>query len=306
MAVTIQSSSSDIFVGRETSGGGEVEEITCTSAGRALLAGTDAAAQRATLSVREKLTATRTYYIRTDGSDSNDGLSNTSGGAFLTVQKGIDTAASLDIGEYDVTIQIGDGTYTGANTLKRPVGSGDVIIQGNSGTPSNVDIHVTGGNCFTIIHQSGKFKIKDMKLRTTTSGRCIETQGSAVEIDNLDFGASASQHMLVWQAAYLEVVGDYAVSGGASQHVYASTGSWIRMNGTTITYSNSPNFTGQNFIAIACAVVSATSMTFTNGGTVTGQRYYANTNGVINTNGGGASYIPGDSSGSTATGGQYV
>ena len=61
---------------------------------------------------RELLTANRTYYVRTDGSDGNTGLANTSGGAFLTIQKAIDTAAALDLSVYNVTIQLADGTYT--------------------------------------------------------------------------------------------------------------------------------------------------------------------------------------------------
>jgi len=90
-------------------------------------------------SVRTKLTANRTYYVRTDGNDSNTGLTNTSGGAFLTVQAAINTVAALDLQIYNVTIQIADGTYAGAMVVNGPwLGTGDVTIQGNNATPSNV------------------------------------------------------------------------------------------------------------------------------------------------------------------------
>lgn len=48
------------------------------------------------VSGRDLLTTNRTYYVRTDGSNSNNGLANTSGGAFLTIQKAIDTVLKLD------------------------------------------------------------------------------------------------------------------------------------------------------------------------------------------------------------------
>ena len=86
---------------------------------------------------RELLTADRTYYVRTDGSDSNDGLSNSAGGAFLTIQKAIDMTAALDLSIFDVTIQVGSGASWAPFELKSTAGAGKVTILGDEATPSN-------------------------------------------------------------------------------------------------------------------------------------------------------------------------
>jgi DNA-binding beta-propeller fold protein YncE len=87
---------------------------------------------------REILSVNRTYYVRIDGSDSNTGLSDTSGGAFLTITKALSAVSMIDFGGFVVTIQIGDGTYTASLTVPVTVGQAVVaglLILGNTSSP---------------------------------------------------------------------------------------------------------------------------------------------------------------------------
>ena len=73
------------------------------------------------------------------------------------MQKAIDTVASLDLGIFDVTIQLGNGSYTGANVFKTLVGAGQCIILGDTTTPSNVVISTTAVNAFAGTGFAGKY-----------------------------------------------------------------------------------------------------------------------------------------------------
>lgn len=115
--------------------------------------------------VRPQLTANRTYYVRTDGSDSNDGSANDAAHAFLTGQKAIDVATSLDLSLYSVTIQFADGTYTGTLVLKSFIGAGSIIIQGNPTTPANVLISVTSGHCIVAGGVRGSYTISGLSCK---------------------------------------------------------------------------------------------------------------------------------------------
>jgi hypothetical protein len=258
---------------------------------------------------REVLTANRTYYIRADGSDSNTGLADTSGGAFLTIQKAINViAGTLDIAGFSVTIQVADGTYTGPSTLKNVLGyssPGCLVIQGNSTTPANVLISTTGATCFTADNTPVAWDIKDLKMQTTTSGACISASGTLVRFGNVNFGTCAGSHMTLSNRAAITALSNYAVSGGAAAHVNNIGISFLDISSRTVTFSNSPAI---SFFVITNygAQTWAHAMTFTNGGTVTGTRYSASSNGAIFTNGGGAAYLPGNAGGSTGTGGQYI
>ena len=264
--------------------------------------------------VREKLSATRTYYVRTDGSDSNDGLSNTSGGAFLTIQKAVDVASTLDLSTYDVTIQLAAGTYaiTSGIALRSIVGSGKIIIVGDETTPSNVVIARSGtgtvndGN-FYAKAVKGITSIRGVKLTSTASGTVVgllASGGSYMEFQKVDFGSGFTQQIRAADGGTLEATGNYTISAGAGAHMYASTLGSLRIQSVTITLSGTPAFGSFFASAVVAGAINASSLTFS--GTATGKRYDASLNGIINTNGGGASYFPGNTAGTTATGGQYA
>jgi hypothetical protein len=256
---------------------------------------------------RERLTANRIYYVRTDGADGNDGLADSAGGAFLTIQKAVDVAASLDTGGYTITIQVGDGTYAGGVVLRNVPGfraPGDLVIQGNGGTPSNVVISRTSGHGFLGSGLSSVWRVRDLKIQTASSGNCIQvSRGTALEYDNLDFGTCATYHIYVEDGARVVCLGNYTISGGAQIHWYVIAAAILRCQAKTLTLTGTPAFT--QFVQSAySAVVLGNNCTFS--GSATGARYTAVANGVLGTNGGGASYFPGSTAGSVSTGGQYI
>jgi len=254
--------------------------------------------------VRERLIANRSYYVRTDGSDSNTGLANTAGGAFLTIQKAIDTAAALDLSIHSVAINVADGTYTGAIVLKSYVGVGPISIVGNTGTPANVLISVTSASCIAGAQVLGPYAISGLKLQANTAGHnCITlTQGSQITYSNIDFGI-ANQHISVSIQAIAVASGPTTISGNANIHWFVNAGGHIQNAGRTITLSGTPAFAQAFAWALRHGRMVINGNTFS--GSATGTRYFADTLALIDTAGGGASYLPGNAAGSTSGGAVY-
>jgi hypothetical protein len=65
-------SATDRLLGRQTAGAGDVEEITCTAAGRALLDDIDASAQRTTLGLGTLATQSGTFSGTSSGTNTGD------------------------------------------------------------------------------------------------------------------------------------------------------------------------------------------------------------------------------------------
>ncbi len=125
---------------------------------------------------------------------------------------------------------------------------------------------------------------------------------SWIDFEGVEFGACGTQ-----VAARLNGVargyGDYEIVDDAAQHVQADTGGRVDLSGITVTLTGTPAFTTfANAKRLGSIVADGTTYS----GAATGARYSATLNGIIDTNGAGATALPGDSAGATATGGQYA
>lgn len=261
-----------------------------------------------------RLTANRIYYVRTDGNDDNNGLTNTSGGAFLTIQRAINVVCGLDLQQYNVTIQVGAGTYTGGIILyayqsSAPT-SGRVTILGDATTPSNVVISTTSASAILGTHGCGIWNVSGLKLTTATSGHgLVAPWGCEIVITGkMDFGVVAAGYgqIFVTVGGRVEIDASYNVTAGGKAHYWAAGGGLIGiLAGITVTTSNTPAFVTGFALSDQISWIEAISITFAGTG-ATGSRYLVDLNSVIQTGGGGANYFPGNAPGSSATGGQYA
>lgn len=256
---------------------------------------------------REVLTAARTYYVDgTSGSDSNDGLSS-GAGAFATCQKAIDVVAGLDTSIYSVTVNVAAGTYAEAFTFKDPLGAGACSLTGDISTPSNV---VLAPGATAALAQDGgsrRWTFSGFKLAPTSTGHGLFLSGGGkLTINKLEFGAFAAGYAQIYNINQSTLVcSDYAISGGGCfAHMLVSYNSVIQANNITITISGTPAYSDSFVYQTTGGVARLNASTFAGTG-ATGKRYNINSNAVCETYG-GATYLPGNAAGVTATGGQYV
>ena len=249
---------------------------------------------------RELLTADRTYYVATTGSDANDGL--TVGNPFLTIQKAIDVGASLDAGIYQITIQIADGTYniTTPIELKDPVTTQRMIIQGNTGNQASVIIDggATSNRIFSAVG-SKKCTVQFLTMQNVTQDLVfINGDRAHVQINDCNWtnpGATFRGIYLVSAEVFVRLAGTHNFSGSGTYTAFAyllASNAQLTTNAATINVSGSPTFSTAFFLAQRLALMNLVSTTVTGSYTGTG----------INVSGGSRAF----SAGATIPGGTSV
>lgn len=259
-----------------------------------------------TPTIREALSADRTYYVATTGNDSNDGL--TGGTPFLTIQKAISViTGELDIGIYNVTISVADGTYTDTVTLLPWLGSGSVTLQGNTGTPTNCVLSRTGsGNCITAKSGQNRWTVTGFSLTTTAgAGSLVEVTDCYLILGVMNYAAAVAHQIYVGQQGTVFCSQSYTISGSAVTHYVVEQGAQVLAASITITLSGTPAYSLAFCFCRHPSFGFWVGVTFAGTG-ATGQRYNVSLNGVLDTSGGGATFFPGNVAGASATGGQYV
>lgn len=267
--------------------------VTVSAFGATLVDDADASTARTTLGVRDVLTAARTYYVRTDGSDSNTGLVNSSGGALLTLQAAVDAASLLDGGTNNITINVATGTYNGA-VLRPTRGTGVVSIVGTLATinAASLGVGIWGEDC-------GNWSLSGLTFvngsyHILSRGRTHITIAGA-----LSFGVVSDIHIMTERFGRTSITSNYSITGGGNAHWYATQGQLLCQS-KTITLTGTPNFAVGFGVSTTGGELLIPSNTFS--GSATGPRYSAFDFGKITTWGAGATYLPGSVAGSVSNG----
>ena len=262
---------------------------------------------------RIRMGGTTTFYVATTGNDTlNTGL--TVGSPFATLQKAWDTINKYyDLAGNDVIIQLADGTYmppgpgiyaAGLMTGQTPLNT--VTIQGNSTHPSNVKFYTASGH--TIICDGANIILKYLYFETPFHTTLIAENNGSISIGpGITISAAGNYHMAAYNYGMIYITESYTINGGALIHWYASGGLISApASAKTVTLSGSPVFSAGFAVSSSGGLIIVNPLVFSGSAGATTPRYGCSANGVITTNGAGASYIPGTSAGSTQTGGQYV
>lgn len=253
---------------------------------------------------RELLDASRTYFVRTDGNDSNDGLSDTPPGAFATVQRAVDAAAALDLATFAVTIQVGPGTYTDPVELKPYIGAGPISIVGSPAAPGQVVLHTTG-DCIRADGAISRYVLNGLRLKCP--GTCLYANGGALcEFTNIEFDGSGT-HIYARAGAAIQATdsGAYAITSASfARHAYANLpGASVAAYGNTVTLPAAGASIASEFTqAKRATAINLGGCTFVNGASATGKKYVVQENAILIT-GGAAPSLPGDADGDVLTGG---
>lgn len=194
----------------------------------------------------------KTYYVRKDGNDSNTGLTNDAGGAWLTIDHAVDT---IDVGD---TVLVQSGTYYETVSFSaaqaqyghgiqthhiRLVADGDVVIEGNN----------TRGSAFVIDSRSahqGYIDIVGFKCYNHTDYQIysLGAQNIIIENNTIKNGGMSMYLRDLADIHYSHILNNVMVNSSGiqsinSEYILIKNNSWTDFGGYSV------NIGGQYLLA---------------------------------------------------------
>lgn len=239
--------------------------------------------------------AAPTFYVRAGGNNNNSGLIDDDANAFANIYGAVEVASKLCS---RAKIVVGPGDFSAVEPFVSAQSGPrlELKIVGDSATTTFLPKLFAGHNTYLYVHDA------------SVAGLTAWGASAYVYGENLAFAAAAGDHHIEALYGGLVEVWGYAVAGGAGgAHLHAGPGGTIISAGdidlaADVTFGAgwAACLKGMGHIDAGDAVIAL------NGHVVTGPRYDIRGNGVLFTNGGGASFLPGSSAGVTSAGGQAL
>jgi hypothetical protein len=248
---------------------------------------------------REVLTSDRIFYIRTDGSDSNNGSADDAANAFLTLQGAVDYVNQhIDGAGFDVTLKLAAGTFVGPTIIYQiPPGLQVLVIEGDASTPSNVTLQSTNSEPVVFLSRPGtNVYLLGVRLLNTGGGVGVHAADeSYLELGNNVYD-NASYHIWIGPNAACYVASNYTVTAGGSGHMLVHGNSSIEFYSITVTLTGTPVFTSSFVDVDDGAVLQSGAVTYS--GSAIGPRWNVSLGGLIALGGADPdTYFPGNAVG---------
>ena len=245
-------------------------------------------------------------YVRPDGDDSNDGLSDTPDGAFNSIRRAVEAMQ-----EYrrtgNCTIYVADGTYNEAVYISGGewIGRDTLYIEGNTTSPSSCVINSRAGVGIQI-HNKINVIIKGIKV--ISAGHGFQAfDYSFMMIEHCDFGPCFNAHMSLGRHSRIRIIKDYTISGDAEEHVICDGLSIFSSSMATVTFEGTRTFSRAVFVCeYQSSSLQFASPLVTYTGNVKGTQYIVGANATLVTTAPDLSFLPGDAKGYTWGGGVAV
>lgn len=262
---------------------------------------------------RIPLLAPTTFYVATTGSDTT-GL-GTSASPWATPQFAYNYIVSkYDFANQSVTVQLANGTYSGPQINQGWVGGGNLIFNGNSGSPTAVTLTGTSQAAFgtSATPLGGILTLQNVVITSSNNYGILHNSVGFLSLGTgLTFGATNNSQIVAGlSGSVISSVGQsYTVTGGTtsgSHWLATNPGAMVEVVNTTITIANPITLAGGAWATASnLAEIFTVSLTFNNPGNVTGQKYNSSGLSFVQSNTGNINTYPGTVAGTTSLSGVY-